>query len=79
MRHYVLVQEPRRKAVYIACRNVDQCLRVVEEELKTNLSGTRITMIRKDPRQRAELMAMWRIESGGPRRYRVNRLEDYGQ
>ena len=76
MRHYVLIQEPRRRGVYVECRDVDQCLRVVEEELRTNMSGTRITMLRKDPRQRAELLAMWRVEGEGPRRYRVNEEDE---
>lgn len=73
MRHYVLIQEPRREGVYVQCKDIDQCLHVVGDELKMNLPGTRITMFRKDPRQHAELLAMWRIERGGPRRYVVNR------
>jgi hypothetical protein len=70
--HYVLIQEPRREGVYVQCRDIDQCLLVVDDELKTNMAGTRVTMFRKDPRQTAELLAMWRVERGGPRRYRVN-------
>lgn len=79
MGHYVLIQEPRREGAYVRCRDVDQCLLVVDDELKTNLPGTRVTMFRKKPRQTAELLAMWRIERGGARRYRVNPLvlKDY--
>jgi hypothetical protein len=75
MRHYVLIQEPRREGVYVQCKDIDQCLVVVDDELKTNLPGTRVTMFRKAPRQNAELLAMWRLDPGGPRRYRVNAEE----
>jgi hypothetical protein len=72
MRHYVLIQEPRREGVYVQCKDVDQCLHVVDDELKMNLPGTRVTMFRKAPRQTAELLAMWYVEREGPRRYTVN-------
>jgi hypothetical protein len=72
MRHYVLIQEPRREGVYVQCKDIDQCLHVVDDELKMNLTGTRITMFRKEPRQTAELLAMWYIEREGPRRYAPN-------
>lgn len=72
MAHYVLIQEPRREGIYVQCKDIDQCLHVVDDELKMNLTGTRITMFRKEPRQHAELLAMWYIEREGPRRYRVN-------
>lgn len=72
MSYYVLVQEPRQEAFYVRCRNIDQCLDVVDDELKQSMLGTRITLFDKDPRQQAELLAMWRIERGGARRYRLN-------
>lgn len=71
--HYVLIQEPRREGIYVRCRDLDQCLRVVERELSTNLPGTRITMFQKSPRQQAKLLAMWRIEKSGAKRYKINR------
>jgi hypothetical protein len=73
--HYVLIQEPRREGVYVKCKNLDQCMAVVGDELKTNLPGTRVTMFRKDPRQTAELLAIWHIEKGGARRYMANASE----
>jgi hypothetical protein len=75
LKHYVLIQEPRRDGVYVQCKDIDQCLHVVDDELKMNLPGTRVTMFRKDPRQTAELLAMWYVEREGPRRYRVNAEE----
>jgi len=77
MGHYVLVQEPRREGVYVRCKDVDQCLNVVAKEAKMTLPGTRLTLFRKQPRQTAELLAIWRVEPDGVRRYRVNE-EDFG-
>lgn len=78
MTYFVLVQQPEKKGVYIKCRNVDQCLSVVDRE-RDAPTGTRMTMIKKSPRQRAELMAIWHVERGGTRRYQVNPLvlKDY--
>lgn len=73
MKHYVLVQEPRREGVYVQCRDIDQCLRVVDGELGMTLPVTRVTMFRKAPRQRVELLAMWKVEREGVRRYSVNK------
>lgn len=74
--HYVLIQEPRRDGVYVRCKDAVQCLDVVERELSSNMLGTRVTMFRKRPRQHAELIGLWRIEKGGPRRYHVNPEQD---
>lgn len=75
MIHYVLIQEPRREGIYVRCSDIDQCLDVVARESKISLPGTRLTLIRKDPRQSAELLALWRVEEGRARRYRINELE----
>lgn len=72
MKHFVLIQEPRRKGVYIKCADLDQCLKVVERESKTTLSGTRLTLIRKSTRQHGEPLAMWRVGRGSVRRYWIN-------
>ena len=32
VKHFVLIQEPRRKGVYIKCPGIDECLHVVERE-----------------------------------------------
>lgn len=70
---YVLIQEPRREGVYVRCRDADQCLRVVERELKENMVGTRITMFRKKLNRQPELLAVWHIEKNGAKRYAVER------
>ena len=72
MKHFVLIQEPRRKGVYIECPGIDKCLHVVERESKTTMAGTRLTLIRKVPRRHGEPLAMWYVEGDGLRRYRIN-------
>lgn len=73
--HYVLIQEPRKDAVYVSCRNVDQCLTVVDEEIHNTPKGTRVTMLRSTGGSVLEPLALWQVErKGKARRYRVNPL-----
>lgn len=75
--HYVLIQEPRKDAVYVSCRSVDQCLTVVDEEIHNTAKGTRVTMLRSTGGDILEPLALWKVERRGKaRRYRVNKSEE---
>lgn len=81
MSHLVLVQEPRQKAFYVVCDDLDDCLTVVEDETANTPIGTRVTVLRDTGSDIMEPLAMWRVEKRGQaRRYTVNPvlLRDYG-
>lgn len=73
MAYFVLIQEPRQKAFYVMCDDVDDCLTVVEDETKRTPVGTRVTMLRETRSDIMKPLAIWRVEKRGQaRRYRVN-------
>lgn len=78
MSHLVLVQEPRRKAFYVLCDDVDECLAVVDVETRSTPVGTRVTMLRETEGDVMEPLAMWRVEKRGQaRRYKINPAQRY--
>jgi hypothetical protein len=72
MKHLVLIERPRERAVYVECKDIDDCLTVVEREAPDAPAGTRLTLIRKAPRMQGEPVMMWKVQYGQIRRYRVN-------
>lgn len=72
MNYRVFIQEPGGKDAIVRCKNVDECLDVVAAELGDGKKvGTRITMVRKRPREAAQPIVMWKVGRRGTRRYNV--------
>lgn len=76
IKHVVLVQEPRKKGVYVSCRDVTDCLTVIDTESRTTPVGTRITMLLDSGSSVMEPLSAWRVEKRGHvTRYRINGSE----
>ena len=72
---YVSVDRPGRDALLIRCLDVDECLRVVEGELKYAPTGTLVTIMGGDT-SGVRPLAAWEVHTSGARRFRVNPRRD---
>jgi hypothetical protein len=69
---YVLVQRPRQEALYVRCRDLDQCIDVVTEELEQSPARTRVTMFEKREDEEPRILKAWRVGRRGVHRYHIN-------
>lgn len=68
---HVLVDRPGRDALLVRCRDIDECLRVVEGELKYAPVGSVVSIMRERGK-RLWPVASWKVHPSGARRFRVN-------